>query len=279
MIQNDDSSFDPVTDRGDPTAARAVAALDCVYAAAPPSHLRAAMDRAIYAAMSSPRASSAPVARRWRGRLAVPRRRSAALATVLLLALSGAAGFLGVSGLTGPTPVSAQTILRHAATAGLASNQTTHFVYQITSSTGFAGATQFWVRADANGAPASVAIDRTGPDSEAIPRLLVGAYEVSVAHTLPPSLAGSRVTGQQALDGVPVDVVQEPSGAILYFDAQSYVVRGADWSTDKVGTSGAISWHARLLQYAAVPSSAAPAGPWHRHGTAPPSGATPSGSQ
>jgi RNA polymerase sigma-70 factor, ECF subfamily len=177
-----------------------------------------------------------------------------------------------------PTPVSAQTILRRAETAGLVPNHITHFVYQIASSTGFTGTSQFWVQADANGAPERVAFDGTGPDSVAIPRHLVAAYEVHVGQNLPASLVGSQVAGQQTLDGVPVDVVQEPSGAVLYFDAQSYIVRGADWSTDKDGTSSPSSWRARLLQYGTVPASAAPAGPWHGHGLPRTSGATKPGS-
>jgi hypothetical protein len=192
-----------------------------------------------------------------------------------------------------PTPVSAQTILRRAATAGLTPNQITHFVYQITSSTGYSGTSQFWVKSDADGAPtriafdvsepcsqqpkgdqracapARVAINVSDPENVAIPRHLVGAYEAYVAHNLPASLAGSQVVGHQTLDGVPVDVVQEPSGAVLYFDAQSYIVRGADWSMDKDGTSSPSFWHARLLQYGTVPASAAPAGPWHSHGGLP----------
>jgi hypothetical protein len=131
------------------------------------------------------------------------------------------------------------------------------------------------VQADASGAPERVAFAGTGPDVVAIPRHLVGAYEAY------PSLAGSQVTGQQTLDGVPVDVVREPSGALLYFDAQSYILRGADWSTDKDGTSGTSSWSARIIQYGTVPASAAPAGPWSTHGVPvvpPASTAKPAGS-
>src|SRR5437879_5091757 len=49
--------------------------------------------------------------------------------------------------LHGPsaTPVSAQTILRAAATAGVAPNQITKFVYQVTNSANFGGPVQIWV--------------------------------------------------------------------------------------------------------------------------------------
>jgi hypothetical protein len=268
MIQNDDRSFDPVTEPGDPAAARAVAALDRAYTATPPTHLRAAMDRAVHTALATPRASTAPVPRRWARLPAAPRRRLAALATVLLLALSGAAGVLRLGGLAGPTPASAQTILRRAATAGMAPNQVTHFVYQITSSTGFADTRQFWVQADANGRPERVAFDGTGPLSVGIVRQLAAAYDFG------PSSSGSRMVGQQTLDGHTVDVVQNPAGAITYFDAQTYIVQGADW-TMKEGPLAGSSWHSRLLQYGTVPASAVPAVSWHTHGAPPASGATP----
>jgi hypothetical protein len=162
-----------------------------------------------------------------------------------------------------PTPVSAQTIFRHAATAGLAPNQITQFVYQVTNTNGYGSTVQFWVQANASGQPAHLAFDPS-PDDNAAIRYLVGAYEDIVGRNAPASLAGSQVTGQQTLDGALVDVVQTPRGT-LDFDAQSYLLRGADWTAQQQGgTQSAVNstWHAQLLSDAPVSASDAPALPW-----------------
>jgi hypothetical protein len=193
--------------------------------------------------------------RRLHARLTVP------IAALVVLMLSVGTYLHGQS----PTPASAQTILRQAATAGLAPNQITHFVYQVTNTNGYGSTVQFWVEADTNGAPNRLAFDPS-PDYNAALRYLVGAYEENVGHNSPASLAGSQVMGQQTIEGALVDVVRAPSGAMLYFDAQSYVLRTADWTDQQQGgAQNAVNstWHAQLLQYATVPASDAPALPWH----------------
>jgi hypothetical protein len=180
-----------------------------------------------------------------------------------------------------PTPVSAQTILRQAATAGLAPNQITKFVYQVTNSANFGGSVQIWVGASANGQPARLGYEPqpqydAATHQEVCPttaqcygdiatRFLVGSYEDIVGQSSPPSLAGSQVTGQQTFDGVLCDVVQAPSGATLYFDAQTYMLRGAEWTDLQQGGAqhGPNStWHAQLSSYGTVAASDAPALPW-----------------
>lgn len=176
-----------------------------------------------------------------------------AAAAVLALSLTVGTYIRGVA----PTTASAQAVLHHATMAGLQANQITQFVYQVTSSSSFSGTTQFWVRADADGAPVGVALDRaSAPD---IPRHLAVAYEIYDGQG--PPLGGSRLTGQQTVDGVLCDVVQEPNGTTLYFDAKTYILRGANWTDAKGGTP----WQARLVQYSSPPASPA-SGSWHIHG-------------
>jgi Sigma-70 region 2 len=117
------------------------------------------------------------------------------------------------------------------------------------------------LQADPNGAPSGLASYATGPFSIGIVRHLFFAYEGYVGQNHPASLDGGQVTGHETLDGVPVDVVKDSAGNILYFDAQSYVLRGVDWFPNHDGASSRSSWHARLLQYGTVPASAVPSAP------------------
>jgi hypothetical protein len=196
-------------------------------------------------------------------------------AAVLLLSLGA---YLHVQG---PTPVSAQTILKQAETAGLAPDQITKFVYQVTNSANFGGSVQIWVEANADGQPARLGYEPQpqvddATHQEVCPtaaqcygniatRFLVGSYEDIVGQNSPASLAGSQVTGQQTYDGVLCAVVQAPSGATLYFDAQTYVLRGAEWTDLQQGGAqhGPNStWHAQLSSSGIVAASDAPALPW-----------------
>lgn len=102
---------------GDRDAQRARADLDRAYGAAPPPPLRARMDRVVYERMAAATPADARIvplrqtqaARATRG----ARRRLVSLVAALTLALGGLTGYLRWQA---PTPVSAQTILRHAAT-------------------------------------------------------------------------------------------------------------------------------------------------------------------
>jgi hypothetical protein len=242
---------------------RLAADLRIAYSPRPALHaVDLAITRAIAEHETRPRAASPrPLMRRLRLRLSAP------IAAVAVLAVGAGAYFHN----QGPTPVSAQTILRHTEMAGLASNQVTYFKYQITSSTGYSGTGQFWVKANAGGMPVGVAFDGADPASIGTGRLLVAAYEAKANGALPHPLAASELAGQQTLDGHAVDVVKLSNGVTLYVDAQSYVVRGADWSATKAGVTA--TGQARLLQYGTVPLSTVPAGIWHMHGAPPPSSA------
>jgi hypothetical protein len=63
-------------------------------------------------------------------------------------------------------------------------------------------------------------------------RTLVGMYEANVGHNAPASLAGATVSGTESFDGATCYVVAS-NGATLYFDAQSYILRGVDWANPK----------------------------------------------
>jgi hypothetical protein len=158
-----------------------------------------------------------------------------------------------------PATASAQVILQHAAKAGLVADQVTRFVYQVSSSTGYAGTSDVWVRADASGAPQQVA---TGT-GDTIALHLARALEVYSAE--PASDTESQVTGHTTLDGVQVDEIQPYAGGpTIYVDATSYLVRGADW-TEKEGSDAGSTWQARLTQFGTVPGSSVPATYWHPH--------------
>jgi hypothetical protein len=241
---------------------RLAADLRIAYSPPPALHaVDAAISHAIAERETHPRASvPRPLMRRLRVRLTAP------IAALALLA-AGAGAYLHNQG---PTPVSAQTILRRVETAGLVPNQITHFAYQITGSTEYSGTSEFWVRANAGGMPVGISFGSANPQS--VPqsigtaRLLIAGYEAEANGSLPPSLAGSQVTGQQTFDGHAVDVVKLSNGVTLYVDASSYIVRGADWSATKNGRTDTMQ--VRLLQEGTVPLNSVPAGTWHLHGAA-----------
>jgi hypothetical protein len=260
MIHPTDPDDDLATEGGGDARAHLLDDLRRVHQPAP---RLAAADAPIVHAIHDPsrRPSAEKAAPSWRP---FPLRRlTAPIAALVLVALGTGTYLLGV----GPSPVSAQTILRHAATAGLVSSQVTHFIYQITSSTGFTGTAQIWVQADTSGAPSRVAFDGTAPASLGTARALVVAYQANRNQSLPAPLASSKLTGQQTLDGVPVDVVQEPSGTVLYFDAHTYVLRGTDWSDTQAGNPTKTFWYIRLLHAGTEPASSMPAGSTHVHPT------------
>jgi hypothetical protein len=65
---------------------------------------------------------------------------------------------------------------------------------------------------------------------------------------------------QQTLDGVPVYALRfEESNQAVYFNTQSYVLEGSDW-TQNGGAYGNGQWHARLdpASYHTMPLSAVP---------------------
>ena len=114
------------TERDDPALAQTLTELEQTYAATFPSHLSAAVDRAVYERMNA--LSQAPASA---ARLRVPARaalfgltrwRVAQLAAAVLLTLSA----IGAYAWFGSQPASAQAVLRQASSFHLAANQTAH---------------------------------------------------------------------------------------------------------------------------------------------------------
>lgn len=302
MMQHHDRTLDPLMEHDDPATRCAGAILDRAYAATPPPHLGAAMDRAVYAAMVASHSALAPAPRRWRGWLVAPRRRLTALAMALLLALSGAAGYLRLST---PTPVSAQTVLRHAA-AALVPGQAAHLTYTVAVSGGIKGAgtgtAEVWLQAGANGMSnlsaqtlngagnadplgryvqvgdqvyaydASHNAILLGPEARENPSWVLpndifdGASIAQYLSSLAPRSANVRLLSPRTLDGHSVDVVEVDGWAnrpgqrtILYFDAQSYLLRGFDASSLDPSYPTP-SWQVRLSASATMDASAVPSG-------------------
>src|SRR5262249_3159611 len=131
MTQPDARAHDRPEDDLGPAGTRLIADLTRAYQApTPPPHLDTAVLQAIRASALERDRPQTPAAGspRLRLRPAVRRARYAGLAAVaaaLLLAVSGLAGALHVGG---PTPVSAQTVLRRAAARQMAPNQAAHLV-------------------------------------------------------------------------------------------------------------------------------------------------------
>jgi hypothetical protein len=215
-------------------------------------------------------------ARRAGGIRGLPARVGVAIAATVALVLGGGMYLHGPSA----TPVSAQTILQDAPTAGLAPNQITKFDYQVSNSANFGGSVQIWVGANTSDQPTRLGYapqpQYDATHQEVCPtdeqcygnvamRFLIGSIETVVGQTSAASLTGSQVTGQQTYDGALCDVVQAPSGATFYFDAQTYVLRGAEWTDLQQGGAqhGPNStWHAQLSAYGIVAASDAPALPF-----------------
>jgi len=162
----------------------------------------------------------------------------------------------GSFGQHGPATVSAQTILRHAQKAGLTPGQTTEFTYQVSDASG-TSSVQVFLQPGADGRLQRIGLQ---PAQYWSGRALAAMYEANVGHNAPASLDGATVSGTQSFDGATCDVVTS-NGNTLYFDAQSYILRGADWTNPKQsGTTG----HAVLQSFgqAGVTSGLA----WFTHG-------------
>lgn len=273
-----------LTDQYDPDLTRVVSDLDeaCARLTLPPDQ-----DAAIMRNLKA-QAHSKPARRRFPSlRPRVPGRLASAGVSVALI-LAGAGAYLHEQGAA---TASAQTILRHAATAGISPTRAAHSVYRLTTSRGDSGSVDVWIEADASGSPVGFALTQTMARAGAAEpqlssrRLQIGetvqTYDPSTntVQTAPAdsssrqlatmfagpfiavhlsSLAsqqGVHVLPERTVDGAQVDVLQVGSGAdasTFYFDTQSYVLRGVDW------TQGGVSWQARLARYATVPLSSVP---------------------
>jgi hypothetical protein len=190
----------------------------------------------------------------------------------------------------GSTSVSAQTVLQRAAGVSPGANEATHTTYRLTASGGYTGTADVWVGADAQGSPSEFALTVTmAKDGQPAPELsgqsvlngqALRAYDPAsnTVTVSPPAqgmligiLASQKISRalavgnqpftlrQETLDGVSVYALTAPSGDVqtFYFNAQSYILEGADW------TQGGRSWQTRLapasyqtMALAAVPPHA-----------------------
>jgi len=246
------------------------------------------IDDAIVQAAHERRAS--PARRRRLLVLRPARARLTALVTAAALVVAGSAFYLHPGSVT---PVSAATVMKRAVSAGLVPNQVSHFTYRLTSSAGDVETSNVWIAAGANGGPTTLALDITSsPGGATIERLVESESSFQIydarSNTVAASpqdasgqpwsamISGAHIaikfegaSGQQSasqkgplgsmtqgtLDGVAVYVLGDtPSaGDTFYIDAQTYVLRGADW------TQAGVTWQARLANEQTMAPSAAPA--------------------
>jgi hypothetical protein len=194
--------------------------------------------------------------------------RLAPLLMAVLLVGSGLGVYLHGAG---STPVSAQTVLQRAAAVRPGPNQATHAVYRLTASGGITGTAEVWVGTDAQGAPSEYALTVTAakngqPDPELSSQSVLTGQTLKeydpVSNTVTVSSQGDSDHGlrerfvgalaaqkvsrmladqhqtaapapQQTLDGVSVYVVSvQGADETFYFNAQSYILEGADWTQD-----------------------------------------------
>ena len=217
------------------------------------------------------------------------RRQLAPLLMAVLLVGSGLGVYLHGAG---PSPVNAQTILHRVAAVTSVPNHATHSTYRITGSGGYTGTVDVWVGTDAQGAVSEFAMTASmslngQPDPGLDHRGVMTNQESQVydparntiTASSPPSGEDQQFEGvfvgtlvartmnrcqvavqQQTLDGVPVYALRfEPSNQTVYFNTQSYVLEGSDW-TRNWEISSAWHWHARLdpSSYQTMPLSAVP---------------------
>jgi hypothetical protein len=288
---------DLLGDQDDPALLACVADLDATRAVFTlPPECDAAIARVLFADAPLPgratvrpslhRLTSLPwPARRWR---------LAPLLMAMLLMGSGLGVYLHSAG---PTPVSAQTVLQRAAAVSPGANEATHTTYRLTASGGDTGTADVWVGTDGQGAPLefalTVSMSRNGQPApelssqSVLTDLSLQVYDpakntVTLSSNGPPDQPDGLFTGvlvaqkqgqgfeagrqpssfglqHETIDGVSVYALtlDDGSNQILYFNTQSYVLEGADWTQD------GRSWQARLdpasyqtMAFAAVPPHA-----------------------
>jgi hypothetical protein len=283
MIPRSNRGRDHV-DQDVPLDPRLITDLQAAYRRPPP---RAAVDDTIRRAVAARVAQQDVPARRRMPRRWHPRLSVAMVATVLL-----SVGLGTYLHRQSPTPVSAQTILHRAAAVTSVPNEATHSTYRITASGGYTGTIDVWVGTDAQGAPSEFAMTASmslnGQPDPGFDHRGVMTNQESQAYdpvrntitiTSPPSGEDQQFEGvfvaaliaqtmnkcpaavqQRTLDGVPVYALRfEESNQAVYFNTQTYVLEGSDW-TQNWEISSAWHWHARLdpSGYHTMPLSAVP---------------------
>jgi hypothetical protein len=239
----------------DPAALALQSELERVCRSPMPAAVRTRVGNEIVAASAS--YSARPVRLPAPSRKLFPQLRGLHIGAAAILA-TGVAGAvaLGFFGQRGPTTVSAQTILRNAQKAGLTPGQTTEFTYQVSDPSG-TSSVQIFLQPGPDGR-----LQRIGhePAQYVSGRALVAMYEANVGHNAPASLAGATVSGTENFDGATCDVVVS-DGQTLYFDAQSYILRGVDWTNPK---QSGTTWHAVLQTFG--PAADTSGVRWTSHG-------------
>jgi hypothetical protein len=292
MIPLTERYADILGDQDDPALLACVADLDATRAVLTlPPECDAATARILIADAPLPGRPAAPLSRHRLTSLRWPARRwrLAPLLLAVLLVGSGLGVYLHGAG---PSPVNAQTILHRAAAVTSVPNEATHSIYRITASGGYTGTVDVWVGTDAQGAPSEFAFTASmslnGQPDPGLDHRGVMTNQESQAYdpvrntitvTSPPSGEDQQFEGvfvaalvartmnkcqvavqQQTLDGVPVYALRfDESNQAVYFNTQSYVLEGSDW-TQNWEISSAWQWHARLdpAGYHTMPLSAVP---------------------
>lgn len=248
MIPRSNPDLDP-TDQDVSVDPRLITDFQRAYRRSPPLD---AVDDAIRHAVDARMAQQEAPERRGRRHRLLPRL-SVPLAAVVLLALGLGTYLHG----QGSAPVSAQTVLHRAATAGPGPNLATHATYRISSSDGSSGSADLWTGYDGSGQPAQFGLTWTGVDPAQMPRPSVKGLPFGTQLAQQLSVQPNAYTVQQTtLDGVSVYALRSDitGEATYYFNTHSYVLDGIDWM------QGSPSWHVRLGSYTTMPLSAVPPG-------------------
>ena len=147
MTMLDERYSDILEDPGDPHALHLVNDLDAVFrATGPPSYLRASIAQVL----------AQRAAAREQRKIRVWCRMGFRLATLAVAAVLAATGVLVRLHGAGPTPVSAQSVLDRAASAGLPPNRAMHLVYRLTMP-GERASLDIWIETNSRGAVARTA--------------------------------------------------------------------------------------------------------------------------
>ena len=289
---------DLVDEQDDSALLACVADLDTTCAAFTlPRERDHALARSLASRAANPSGNAAPSLRSrraWRAApLHVARWRLTSFALAVLVAGSGIGVYLHAQT---PVAVDAQTVLHRAAAFTPGPDQATRATYKLTADGGLKGTADIWVGFDHSGAPSQFALSETmfrngtlapglSARISAAGTTLLHAYGVEAG----PAKAGPAEAPGQALEGILVGTLlaqklsQQPSayglrqesldgvsvfaltpnastGQTYYFNADSYVLEGADW------TQNGTQWQARLdpatyqtMNLSAVPPHTFPA--------------------
>ena len=230
---------------------RLLAELQRAYRRSPPLD---AVDGAIQRAMAARVAQQEAPEQRTRSRRLLPLL-SVPVAALVALTVGLGTYLHGQS----PTPVSAQTVLHRAAAAGPGPNEAAHATYRISADGSVTGTADAGVGYDDTGAPNQFAL--MGVDPQSAPGSMIMGLVGGAKLARGPLAATAQ---RENLGGVAVYALRSSGDGDLtfYYNAQSYVLQGADW------TEGGTLWQIRLASYTTMPLSTVPAGTFGKGVTA-----------